>query len=153
MLSRRYWLYDITLSDVKEHTVRMNTFPLLIPLFHTPIQMTSKWQLQTAIPFHPIPSSFQHEHTRRDPTIHYLHTSSHSLRHVSRYTEREIIHSFTRALQRKRILLSFAYSTHPIPRHAINSYRNPETVNHHPNSNGTNATHCRNTFQSQMQYT
>ena len=42
MLSRRYWLYDITLSDVKEHTVRMNAFLLLIPLFHRPIQMTSK---------------------------------------------------------------------------------------------------------------
>ena len=153
MLSRRYWLWDITLSDVKEHTVRMNAFPLLIPLFHMPIQMTSKWQLQTAIPFHPIHSSFQHEHQRRDTTIHYLHASSHSLRHVSRYTEREIILSFTRALQRKRILPSFAYSTHPIPRHAIHSYRNPETANHHPESNRMNASHHRNTIHSQMQYT
>ena len=153
MLSRRYWLYDITLSNVKEHTVRVNAFLLLIPLFHTPIQMTSKWQLQTAIPCHPIPSSFQHEHQRRDTTIHYLHASSHSLRHVSRYTEQAIILSFTRALERKRILLSFAYSTHPIPRHAINSYRNPETANHHPNSNGTNAHNRRSTLQSQLQHT
>ena len=146
-------MYDITLSNVKEHTVRVNAFLLLIPLFHTLIQMTSKCQLQTAIQFHPIPSSFKHEHKRRDTTIHYLHTNSHSLRHVSRYTEQEIIISFTRALQRKRIRLSFAYSTHPFPRHAINSYRNPETANQHPNSNGTNATHCRNTLQFQMQYT
>ena len=153
MLSREYRLYGITLSNVKEHTVRMIVFLLLIPPFHIPTQIPNEWQPHTTIPFHPIHSSLQHEHKRRDLMIHYLHTSSHSLRHVSRYTEREIILSFTRALQRKRILLSFAYSTHPIPRHAINSYRNPETVNHHPNSNGTNATHCRNTFQSQMQYT
>ena len=153
MLSREYRLYGITLSNVKEHTVRMNAFPLLIPLFHRPIQMTSKWQLQTAIPFHPIPSSLQYEHQRRDPTNHYLHASSHSLRHVLRYTEQAIILSFTRALQRKRILLSFAYSTHPIPRHAINSYRNPETANHHPESTRMNASHCWSTFQFQMQYT
>ena len=31
-------MYDIPLSDVKEHTVRMIVFPLLIPPFHTPMQ-------------------------------------------------------------------------------------------------------------------
>ena len=153
MLSREYRLYGITLSNVKEHTVRMNAFLLLIPPFHIPTQIPNKWQPHTTIPFHQLPSSLQHEHTRRDLMIPYLYTSSHSLRHVSRYTEQAIIHSFTRALQRKRILLSFAYSTHPIPRHAINSYRNPETANHHPNSNGTNVHHRRSTFQSQLQHT
>ena len=153
MLSREYRLYGITLSNVKEHTVRMIVFLLLIPPFHIPTQIPNEWQPQTTIPFHQIPSSLQHEHQRRDTTISYLHTSSHSLRHVSRYTEQVIIHSFTRALQRKRTLLSFAYSTYPIPRHAINSYRNPETANHHPESNRMNASHHRNTFQSQMQYT
>ena len=153
MLSREYRLYDITLSDVKEHTVRMIVFLLLIPPFHIPMQIPSKWQPHTTIPFHPIPSSFQHEHQRRDTTIHYLHASSHSLRHVSRYKEQAIILSFTRALQRKRTLLSFAYSTHPIPRHAINSYRNPATANHHPESNRMYAHHRRSTLQFQMQYT
>ena len=144
---------DITLSDVKEHTVRVNAFLLLIPLFHTSLQISNHGKLHTAIPLHPIHSSFQHEHQRRDTTIHYLHASSHSLRHVLRYTEQAIILSFTRALQRKRILLSFAYSTHPIPRHAIHSYRNPETANHHPESNRMNASHRRSTLQFQMQYT
>ena len=146
-------MYDITLSDVKEHTVRMNAFLLLIPLFHTLIQMTSKLQLQTAIPFHPIHSSFQHEHTRRDLMIHYLHTSSHSLRHISRYTEQAIIHSFTRALQGKRTLLSFADTTCPLPRHPIHSYRNPATANHHPESTRMYAHHRRSILQFQMQYT
>ena len=152
MLSREYRLYGITLSYVKAQTVRMNAF-LLIPPFHIPAQIPNEWQPHTTIPFHPIHSALQHEHKRRDLMIHYLHTSSHSLRHVSRYTEQAIIPSFTRALQRKRILLSFAYSTHPIPRHAINTYRNPETANHHPESNRMNASHHRNTFQIQMQYT
>ena len=153
MLSREYRLYGITLSDVKEHTVRMNAFLLLIPPFHIPMQIPNKWQPQTTIPFHPIHSSFQHEHTRRDLMIHYLHTSSHSLRHVSRYIEQAIIHSFTRALQRKKTLLSLIYCTCPLPRHPIHSYRNPATANHHPNSNGTNAHHRRSTLQFQMQYT
>ena len=153
MLSREYRLYGITLSNVKESTVRMNAFLLLIPPFHMPTQIPNEWQPQTAIPFHQIPSSFQHEHQRRDPMIHYLHTSSHSLRHVSRYTEQAIILSFTRALQRKKTLPSFADNTCPLPRHPIHSYRNPATANHHPNSNGTNAHHRRSTLQFQMQYT
>ena len=153
MLSREYRLYGITLSYVKEHTVRMNAFLLIIPPFHIPIQIPNEWQPHTTIPFHQIPSSLQHEHQRRDTTISYLHTSSHSLRHVSRYTEREIILSFTRALQRKRILLSLADNTFPLPRHAIHSYRNPATVNHHPESTRMYAHHRRSTLQFQMQYT
>ena len=153
MLSREYRLYGITLSNVKESTVRMNAFLLLIPPFHIPTQIPNKWQPQTTIPFHPIHSSFQHEHTRRDLMIHYLHTSSHSLRHVSRYTEQAIIHSFTRALQRKRTLPSFADNTCPLPRHPIHSYRNPATANHHPESTRMYAHHCRSTLQFQMQYT
>ena len=153
MLSREYRLYGITLSNVKEQTVRMNAFPLLIPPFHIPTQIPNKWQLHTTIPFHPIHSSFQHEHKRRDLMIHYLYISSHSLRHVSRYTEQAIIHSFTRALQRKRILPSLADNICPLPRHAINSYRNPATANRQPESKRTNASHRRNTIQFQMQYT
>ena len=153
MLTMRYWLYDLALSNVKENTVRMIVFLLLIPPFHIPTQIPNKWQPQTTNPFHPIHSSFQHEHTRRDLMSHYLHTSSHSLRHVSRYIEQAIIHSFTRALQRKKTLLSLIYCTCPLPRHPIHSYRNPATANHHPNSNGTNAHHRRSTLQFQMQYT
>ena len=153
MLSREYRLYGITLSNVKEHTVRMIVFPLLIPPFHIPTQIPNEWQPHTTIPFHQIPSSFQHEHQRRDLMIPYLHTSSHSLRHVSRYTERAIIYSFTRALQRKRTLPSFADNTCPLPRHAIHSYRNPATVNQHPESTRMYAHHRRSTLQFQMQYT
>ena len=153
MLSREYRLYGITLSNVKESTVRMNAFLLIIPPFHTPTQIPSKWQPHTTIPFHQLPSSLQHEHTRRDPMIPYLYTSSHSLRHVSRYTEQAIMHSFTRALQRKRTLLSLADNTCPLPRHPIHSYRNPATVNHHPESTRMYAHHCRSTLQFQMQYT
>ena len=153
MLSREYRLYGITLSYVKEHTVRMIVFPLLIPLFHIPTQIPNEWQPHTTIPFHQIPSSFQHEHQRRDTTIHYLYISSHSLRHVSRYTEQAIIHSFTRALQRKRTLPSLADNTCPLPRHPIHSYRNPATVNQHPESTRMYAHHRRNTLQFQMQYT
>ena len=153
MLSREYRLYGITLSNVKEHTARMNDFLLIIPPFHMPTQIPNEWQPQTAIPFYQLPSSLQHEHTRRDLMIPYLYTSSYSLRHVSRYTERAIMHSFTRALQRKRTLLSLAYNTCPIPRHAIHSYRNPATVNQHPESTRMYAHHRRNTLQFQMQYT
>ena len=150
MLSREYRLYGITLSNVKESTVRMNAFLLLIPPFHIPMQIPSKWQPHTT---HQLPSSLQHEHKRRDPMIHYLHTSSHSLRHVSRYTERAIMHSFTRALQGKRTLLSLANNTCPLSRHPIHSYRNPATANHHPESTRMYAHHRRSTFQFQMQYT
>ena len=153
MLSREYRLYGITLSDVKESTVRMNALPLIIPPFHIPTQIPNKWQLQTTIPFHQLPSSFQHEHERRDPMIPYLYTSSHSLRHLPRYTEQAIIHSFTRALQGKRTLLSFADTTCPLPRHPIHSYRNPATANHHPESTRMYAHHRRSTLQFQMQYT
>ena len=153
MLSREYQLYGITLSDVKESTVRMNAFLLLIPPFHIPMQIPSKWQPHTTIPFHQLPSSLQHEHKRRDTMIPYLYTSSHSLRHVSRYTEQAIMHSFTRALQRKRTLLSLANNTCPLPRHPIHSYRNPATVNQHPESTRMYAHHRRSTLQFQMQYT
>ena len=153
MLSREYRLYGITLSNVKESTVRMIVFPLIIPPFHIPTQISNEWQPQTTIPFHQLPSSLQHEHQRRDPMIHYLHTSSHSLRHVSRYTEQVIIHSFTRALQGKRTLLSFADNTCPLPGHPIHSYRNPATVNQHPESTRMYAHHRRSTLQFQMQYT
>ena len=153
MLSREYRLYGITLSDVKEHTVRMNAFLLLIPPFHMPTQIPNEWQPHTTIPFHPIHSSLQHEHKRRDLMIPYLYTSSHSLRHVSRYTEQAIMHSFTRALQRKRTLPSLADNTCPLPRHPIHSYRNPATVNHHPESTRMYAHHRRSTLQFQMQYT
>ena len=153
MLFREYRLYGITLSNVKESTVRMIVFLLLIPPFHRPMQTPNKWQPHTTIPFHPIHSSLQHEHTRRDLMIPYLHTSSHSLQHLSRYTEQAIIHSFTRALQGKRTLLSFADNTCPPPRHPIHSYRNPETVNQHPESTRMYAHHRRSTFQFQMQYT
>ena len=153
MLSREYRLYGITLFNVKEHTVRMIVFPLLIPPFHIPTQIPNEWQPHTTIPFHQLPSSLQHEHQRRDTTIHYLHTSSHSLRHVSRYTEQAIILSFTRALQRKRTLLSLADNTCPLPRHPIHSYRNPETANQHPESTRMYAHHRRSTLQFQMQYT
>ena len=61
MLTMRYWLYDLALSDVKENTVRMIVFLLLIPPFHTPIQIPNEWQLHTTIPFHQIPSSIPHE--------------------------------------------------------------------------------------------
>ena len=153
MLSREYRLYGITLSDVKESTVRMIVFLLLIPPFHTPTQIPNEWQPHTTIPFHPIHSSLQHEHKRRDLMIHYLHTSSHSLQHISRYTEQVIMHSFTRALQRKRTLPSLADNTCPLPRHPIHSYRNPATANRQPESKRTNASHRRNTIQFQMQYT
>ena len=153
MLFREYQLYGITLSNVKESTVRMNALPLLIPPFHIPIQIPNEWQPQTTIPFHPIHSSLQHEHKRRDTMIPYLYTSSHSLRHVSRYTEQAIIHSFTRALQRKRTLLSLADNTCPLPRHPIHSYRNPATANQHPESTRMYAHHRRSTLQFQMQYT
>ena len=153
MLSREYRLYGITLSNVKEHTVRMIVFPLLIPPFHIPMQIPNEWQPHTTIPFHQLPSSLQHEHKRRDTMIPYLYTSSHSLRHVSRYTEQAIMHSFTRALQRKRTLLSLANNTCPLPRHPIHSYRNPATANHHPESTGMYSHHRRSTLQFQMQYT
>ena len=153
MLFREYRLYGITLSNVKESTIRMIAFLLLIPPFHTLMQIPNEWQPHTTIPFHPIHSSLQHEHTRRDLMIPYLYTSSHSLRHVSRYTEQAIMHSFTRALQRKRTLLSLADNTCPLPRHAIHSYRNPATVNQHPESTRMYAHHRRSTLQFQMQYT
>ena len=153
MLSGEYQLYGITFSYVKESTVRMNAFLLIIPPFHIPTQIPNEWQPHTTIPFHPIHSSFQHEHKRRDPMIPYLYTSSHSLRHVSRYTEQAIMHSFTRALQRKRTIPSLADNTCPIPRHPIHSYRNPATVNQHPESTRMDVHHRRSTLQFQMQYT
>ena len=153
MLTMRYWLYDLALSDVKENTVRMIVFHLLIQPFHTPIQIPNEWQLHTIIPFHQIPSSFPHEQERKDPTTPYLHANSHSLRHLPRYTEQAIIHSFTRALQRKRAPLSFADNTCPLPARTIPSYRNPATANRHPESTRMYAHHRRSTLQFQMQYT
>ena len=39
MVFRQYYLYDLLLSNAKEHTVRMNAFLLLTPPFPTSMQI------------------------------------------------------------------------------------------------------------------